>query len=395
MAWNYSNTSVQTTISAPIAPGDTTIAIADTTGLPVSFPFSLILDYQLATVEVVTVTNVVALNLTVTRGQDGTSAQAHSAGGPVVHGVVARDVQEPQNHIAATTNIHGTGVGAAVVGTTTAQTLTTKTISGASNSLSNIADASIIALAASKLTGNFGAIVVNRTLVTDPAIDTQITGDTVPRLRVTADGKQSWGPGGAGALDTFQFRDSGGVLRTSGDFKADGRLLAGKPTVNALTTTLSGNVTNTTTETAVIAWTIPANDAAAQNMWRLNISGACDITGTPILTLTLRLGGVAGVLLASLGFTGVANTDRPFDVDADLRCVTTGAGATWHGFIKSANQIATAAGSGNSIVSTDSTTSAVTRDSTVNQDVVITAKWSVAAVGNSFKPHSGSVVKMA
>lgn len=238
MAWNYSNTSVQTTLSAPCAPGDTTVTIVDTTGLPVSFPFSLILDYQLGTVEVVTVTNLVGSTLTVTRGQDGTSAQSHSAGSPVVHGVVARDVQEPQNHIAATSNIHGTGVGAAVVGTSSVQILTNKTISGSSNTITNIADASILTLSASKITGSFatitatglgtfgslsvsgssalttltvsstaahqagatftgGAAAVTRTLVTDVAYSSKITGDTNDRHQALADGTLKWGPGNA------------------------------------------------------------------------------------------------------------------------------------------------------------------------------------------------------
>src|SRR5882672_5286492 len=101
MAWNYSNTSVQTTLTAPAAPGDTTISIGDTSGLPVTFPFSMILDYQQAAVEVVTVNSLIGSTLTVIRGQDGTSAQAHASGASVVHGVVARDLQEPQNHMAA------------------------------------------------------------------------------------------------------------------------------------------------------------------------------------------------------------------------------------------------------------------------------------------------------
>lgn len=153
--YHYSNTSVQTTLTGSIIAGDTTLTVADATGLPGSFPYSIILDYQAATVEVVTVTSASGATLTVTRGQDGTSAQSHSSGAVVVHGVVARDLQAPQDHIAANGNVHGVGVSASVVGTDTAQTLTNKTISGSSNTLSNIGNASITDLAASKLTGNY------------------------------------------------------------------------------------------------------------------------------------------------------------------------------------------------------------------------------------------------
>lgn len=246
MAWNYSNISVQTTLAAPAAPGDTTVSIVDASGLPVSFPFSLILDYQLASVEVVTVTNAVGATLTVTRGQDGTSAQSHAAGSPVVHGVVARDVAEPQAHIVATTNVHGTGVGGVVVGTNTSQVLTNKTISGSSNTITNIADSSIVSIASSKVTqpfatltvtglGSFGSLSVtgNSTLATvtasglatlqagaavtgnsvavtraaaaNAAYDAAVSGDTNPRSRIQADGTHLWGPGNA-APDVNFFR---------------------------------------------------------------------------------------------------------------------------------------------------------------------------------------------
>lgn len=263
MAWNYSNTSIQTTLSAPVASGDTSITIVDTTGLPVSFPFSLILDYNLATVEVVTVTNVVGSTLTVTRGQDGTSAQSHSSGGPVVHGVVARDLAEPQAHIAAISNIHGTGVGANVVGTSTVQTLTNKTISGSTNTITNVADSSILSIAASKVTqpfttitasglGTFGslsvsgsstlaavtattvqasglatlqaganvsgaAVSITRASAANPARDIQVTGDTNPRHRVLADGTHQWGPGNA-ATDTTLARTSSRELTSNAAF---------------------------------------------------------------------------------------------------------------------------------------------------------------------------------
>jgi hypothetical protein len=167
MAWNYSNTSVQTTITAPVAPGDSSITIGDTTGLPVTFPFSLILDYQQASVEVVTVTNLVGLTLTVTRGQDGTSAQTHSVGAPVVHGVVARDVAEPQAHIAATSNVHGVGASSAVVGTATTQTLTNKIMDGNQNTFTNIGTASITSIDAAKVTQPFTLLnVITPTLST-------------------------------------------------------------------------------------------------------------------------------------------------------------------------------------------------------------------------------------
>jgi hypothetical protein len=78
--------------------------------------------------ELVSVTAAGGTTLTVTRGQDGTSAVAHLAGIDVRHAISARDLREPQEHIGATTDVHGLSGGAAVVGTTSTQTLTNKTL---------------------------------------------------------------------------------------------------------------------------------------------------------------------------------------------------------------------------------------------------------------------------
>jgi hypothetical protein len=128
MARNYSNITVETTLVSSIGPSDTIIDVADDTGFPAQFPFSLILDFQASTVEVVNVTGKAGGSYVVERGQDGTASQAHSAGAVVVHGVTARDLKEPQDHIEASTNVHGIGATAAVVGTDTAQTLTNKIV---------------------------------------------------------------------------------------------------------------------------------------------------------------------------------------------------------------------------------------------------------------------------
>jgi len=61
-----------------------------TTGLP-TVPFTLLLDPGQGIEEVVTVTAAGGTTLTVTRGVDGTSAQAHTNGAEVRHAYSARD----------------------------------------------------------------------------------------------------------------------------------------------------------------------------------------------------------------------------------------------------------------------------------------------------------------
>jgi hypothetical protein len=75
--------------------GATTIAVVAVTGFPATKPYTLILDQDTVNEEVVTVTASSGTTLTVTRGVDGTTGVAHSAGATVNHGVSARDFDEP------------------------------------------------------------------------------------------------------------------------------------------------------------------------------------------------------------------------------------------------------------------------------------------------------------
>lgn len=164
MGYQYSNLAGATTLAADITSGATSLTLASASGLPGTYPFTLILDPDTVAIEVVTVTGpAVAGAYPVLRGEDGTVAQAHTAGAKVIHGLVSRDLKGPQDHIAATSNVHG--VTGSVVGTSDVQTLTGKTINGASNTLT-VRDADIAGLAASKLTGNFPNVAIVPTIHT-------------------------------------------------------------------------------------------------------------------------------------------------------------------------------------------------------------------------------------
>lgn len=227
--WNYSNNSTQTTLTASAGAGDASISVGTTAGLPATYPYTLVIDYEQATAEVVTVTSAAGTTLTVTRGEDGTSATSHNIGAVVVHAVVARDVREPQQHIAASGDVHGIGGSAAVVGTTTAQTLTNKTISGSANTFVNLPASALVGTAPTlAVAGDVdvgGEVAVTRAAASSTAVSAQVTGDTVTRLRVLADGKHEWGPGGATATDSNLFRSAVGKLRTDGALDVGGDLV--------------------------------------------------------------------------------------------------------------------------------------------------------------------------
>ncbi len=89
------------------------------------------MDYGAPGEELVTVTGTSGTTLTVTRGSDGTPATAHNTGAKVRHVSSARDFADSRSHENASTDVHGVAPGAAIVSTTGTQTLTNKTINGA------------------------------------------------------------------------------------------------------------------------------------------------------------------------------------------------------------------------------------------------------------------------
>jgi hypothetical protein len=174
---NFSATAIETTLVNSIssaATGDTTtsVSVVSVSGFP-SVPFTIILAPDTNKEEVVTVTAASSTTLTITRGQDGTQAQSHTAGTSVRHGVSGRDFKEQQTHIAARgydadtgilsnagqTHVHGLQTGdGSVVGsdqevTLTRKTLTTPVINGATLTGTITSTASIVVSGAGTITG--------------------------------------------------------------------------------------------------------------------------------------------------------------------------------------------------------------------------------------------------
>jgi hypothetical protein len=131
----YSSTAQQTTLTGGITASDTTITVASTAGFPGSVPYTLAIDYGAASEELVQVSSVASLSLTVTRAIDGTSASSHSVGAVVRHVSSARDFTDSRTHEASSAGVHG--VTGSVVGTTDTQTLSNKTLTRAGGSLLN------------------------------------------------------------------------------------------------------------------------------------------------------------------------------------------------------------------------------------------------------------------
>lgn len=127
----YSSTARRTTLAADINSSVTSLTVAAVSGWPSSFPYTLVLDEGTLSEELVEVSARSGTTVTVTRGVDGTSAVAHTAGATVNHGVSARDFNEPNQFL----NEGGTVTGATVVEANSSSAALRITQTGAGNAL--------------------------------------------------------------------------------------------------------------------------------------------------------------------------------------------------------------------------------------------------------------------
>ena len=134
----YSSVASETTLVGGISPVNTTMQVQSVSGLPLTYPYTMAVDYEGATEELVTVTNAAGTTLTITRAYDGTSAAAHNVGARVRHVSSAQDFRDSRNHENANSDVHGIGATASVVGTDTTQTLSNKTLNMATGTLNRI-----------------------------------------------------------------------------------------------------------------------------------------------------------------------------------------------------------------------------------------------------------------
>lgn len=155
---NYSSTTLGMALLGAADPAAESIALDSLQGLP-DPPFTLILSAGTTSEEVVLATEVSGSNVTVVRAQAGTSARSHTAGAPVVHGVTGEDLQEFQDHVQAVTGAHG--VAGSLVGTTDAQTLTGKTMSGADNTFEDLPGAALDEVPTDRFAGDVDAATLN------------------------------------------------------------------------------------------------------------------------------------------------------------------------------------------------------------------------------------------
>lgn len=146
-------------------------------------------------------------------------------------------------------------------------------------------------------------------------------------------------------------------------------------------------VANTTTEAIIFPnITIPANYLQDGRVLRLRAFGKLSTTGTPTMTWALRIGGVAGTLLATteamtMG-SGVTNVNWAIEIILQVRANGSSGSVLAMGEIGVHSAAATVLSNVFGVSGYDAP-AAVTVDLTAEQALALTADWSAASASNT------------
>jgi hypothetical protein len=149
----------------------------------------------------------------------------------------------------------------------------------------------------------------------------------------------------------------------------------------------TGSITNSVTETVIGTFSsaIPQNTAVAGSGYSFLISGTTDTTGTPTIQWRLYVGGIVAAQLifdSGVQTTNGTATSKAYTVRAFLIVTGTGSSGTFESFglVNSAH----VSGGANYNSRTASTI-----NTTVSNDVVLTAKWGTASSSNTARTLAG------
>ena len=238
----YLSTSQETTLTAALNSSATSMVVNSASALlgsvtPASGEtFTVVIDPDTALEEIVDVIYPSAPGtntLTVTRGVDGSTGQAHSAGARVRHMAIGRDFREANNHIENVTTAHGLTI-ADVITTTNTKTLTNKTISAADNTLTGVAT----------LTGT--QTLTNKTLTSPTITGTgAIAGTFTGNLTGNVTGNVTGSSGSTtGNAATATALATGRTFQLTGDVEASGVTFDGTGNVSLTTVIGTGAIVN-------------------------------------------------------------------------------------------------------------------------------------------------------
>jgi trimeric autotransporter adhesin len=328
MSRKYSSVSLETEVVGSLTTSATSVVVGNATNLlgginPASITstddFIVVIDPETSSEEIVRVTAVTSNTLTVVRGYDGSTGKTHTSGAKVRHMAIGEDMRNAAAHIESTTGHGATG---AVVGTTNTQTLTNKTISASSNTISDIANANIASAAAIADTKLGTISTANKVQNSATTATSSNSGSAI----VSRDSSGNFSAGTITAALTGNVTGNASTattLATGRDFQITGDVEASAVSFNG-----SGNVTlNTSIATGAI---VNADINASAAIDKTKIAGtAITAADTGTVTNAMLAGSIANGKLATdplarANHTGtqLASTISNFDTQVRTSKVT-------------------------------------------------------------------------
>lgn len=148
-------------------------------------------------------------------------------------------------------------------------------------------------------------------------------------------------------------------------------------------------VGNSAAEAVLMAYSIPANSLLVGSTYDVMLSGFGGTTAQTV-TFRLRYGGLTGVLLCSWAIVCAATTSpQGFWLEASMTCRTTGATGTAYAQGVCLNEWS--ATLPNPVKLTENNAAAAVINTTVQNDLALTAQWTTAAVGATMTATNGRI----
>lgn len=162
------------------------------------------------------------------------------------------------------------------------------------------------------------SIAVLATATTDDIISTRISGDTVSRYLVEADGAQYWGPGGSAPVDTNLYRSAANTLKTD-----DGLIVTG--TLSSATSGITYKAIQSGTETVNFS-AVTQQDAT--------VTFPVAFASTPYVFVSIN-NSPSGSSKIHIRATSVSTTGftMRFQTGDATAATTTGLTGAWHAFV--------------------------------------------------------------
>ena len=310
----YSSRSQQTTLTATLTSSGTSATVVSGSallgGVTISAGeiFTVVIDPDTALEEIVDVTAVSTNTLTIVRGIDGSTGQAHSAGAIVRHMAIGRDYREANAHIENSTTAHGLTI-ANVLETTDTNMITTAMLQSNSVTTAKITDANVTA-----------AKLASDSVTTAKILDSNVTTAKIADLNVTTGKVADSAITSAKIADlTIATGDIADSAITSAKI-ADGTIVAGDLADGAVTSAkiLDGTIVNADINSSA------AIDKTKISGTAVTVADTGTVTSTMIADGTIVNGDInsaAAIAYSKLALTGaITSSDIANDtiVNADI-----------------------------------------------------------------------------